>query len=83
MHQKFVAVAAFNEVKKAARLKLPGIIFDFWAARAAAVMKALVQRGIDAKGLAAHGAGPNSLFAANATDEGLARSRRVELVAQP
>ena len=52
-------------------------------ARAAAVVKALAQRGIDAKRLAPHGAGPYAPIATNATDEGRARNRRVELVAQP
>ena len=50
-------------------------------ARAAAVVKALVQRGIAANRLAAHGAGPYAPVASNATDEGRARNRRVELVA--
>ena len=53
------------------------------SARAAAVVKALTQRGIDARRLAAHGAGPFAPVASNATEEGRARNRRVELVAQP
>jgi outer membrane protein OmpA-like peptidoglycan-associated protein len=53
------------------------------SARAAAVVKALTQRGIDAKRLAPHGAGPFAPVASNSTDEGRARNRRVELVAQP
>lgn len=52
-------------------------------ARAAAVVKALTQRGITASRLAPHGAGPYAPVASNATDEGRARNRRVELVAQP
>lgn len=52
-------------------------------ARAAAVVKTLVQRGIGAGRLAPHGAGPYAPVASNATDEGRARNRRVELVAQP
>ena len=52
-------------------------------ARAAAVVKALVQRGIDGSRLAPHGAGPYAPVASNAADEGRARNRRVELVAQP
>jgi outer membrane protein OmpA-like peptidoglycan-associated protein len=52
-------------------------------ARAAAVVKALAQRGIGANRLAPHGAGPYAPVASNATDEGRARNRRVELVAQP
>jgi outer membrane protein OmpA-like peptidoglycan-associated protein len=53
------------------------------AARAAAVVKALVQKGIDARRLAPHGAGPYAPIASNSTDESRARNRRVELVAQP
>jgi outer membrane protein OmpA-like peptidoglycan-associated protein len=52
-------------------------------ARATAVVKTLVQRGIGANRLAPHGAGPYAPVASNATDEGRARNRRVELVAQP
>ena len=52
-------------------------------ARATAVVKALVeQRGIDAARLASFGAGPFAPVATNATDEGRARNRRVELVAR-
>jgi outer membrane protein OmpA-like peptidoglycan-associated protein len=53
------------------------------AARAAAVVKSLVQSGITANRLAPYGAGPYAPVATNATDEGRARNRRVELVAQP
>ena len=53
------------------------------AARSAAVVKALTQKGIDARRLAAHGAGPFAPVAANDTDEGRARNRRVELVNHP
>jgi outer membrane protein OmpA-like peptidoglycan-associated protein len=52
-------------------------------ARAAAAIKALALRGIGANRLAPHGAGPYAPVASNATDEGRARNRRVELVAQP
>ena len=52
-------------------------------ARAAAVVKALVQRGIAAGRLAAHGAGPYAPVASNTSDDGRAKNRRVELVAQP
>jgi outer membrane protein OmpA-like peptidoglycan-associated protein len=52
-------------------------------ARSAAVVKALAQKGIDAKRMAAHGAGPFAPVASNDTDEGRARNRRVELVKQP
>ena len=53
-------------------------------ARAAAVVKALTQQlGIDPKRLAPQGVGPYAPVAANTTDEGRARNRRVELVAQP
>lgn len=51
-------------------------------ARADAVVKALVKMGIDAKRLAAHGVGPYAPVATNATEDGRARNRRVELVAQ-
>jgi len=53
-------------------------------ARAAAVVAALTQEfGIEARRLAPHGVGPYSPVATNTTDEGRARNRRVELVAQP
>ena len=52
-------------------------------ARAAAVVKALVGRGIGAARLAPYGAGPYAPVASNATEEGRSRNRRVELVAQP
>lgn len=52
------------------------------SARAAAVVKSLTQRGINGKRLAAHGAGPYAPVASNASEEGRARNRRVELVAQ-
>ncbi len=52
------------------------------SARAAAVVRALVQSGIDATRLTPHGAGPYAPVATNTTDEGRARNRRVELVAQ-
>jgi outer membrane protein OmpA-like peptidoglycan-associated protein len=52
-------------------------------ARAAAVVKALVAAGIDARRLTPHGDGPYAPVATNSTDEGKARNRRVELVAQP
>jgi hypothetical protein len=51
-------------------------------ARSAAVVKALTQKGIAASRLAAHGAGPFAPVAANDTDDGRARNRRVELVKQ-
>jgi outer membrane protein OmpA-like peptidoglycan-associated protein len=59
-----------------ANLKLSG-------ARAAAVVAALVQAGIDVKRMASFGAGPFAPVVANTTDEGRARNRRVELVLQP
>jgi outer membrane protein OmpA-like peptidoglycan-associated protein len=52
-------------------------------ARAAAVVKSLVDAGIDAKRLTPHGNGPYAPVATNATDGGRAKNRRVELVAQP
>jgi OmpA-OmpF porin, OOP family len=52
-------------------------------ARSAAVVKALTQKGIDAKRMAPHGAGPFAPVASNESDEGRARNRRVELVKQP
>ncbi len=53
------------------------------SARAAAVVQALVQKGIEPKRLAAHGAGPYAPIASNAAEAGRAHNRRVELVAQP
>ncbi len=53
-------------------------------ARAAAVIQVLTQKmGVSPKRLAPHGAGPFAPVAANTTEEGRARNRRVELVAQP
>lgn len=52
-------------------------------ARSAAVVKALTQKGIDAKRMAPHGAGPFAPVASNDSGEGRARNRRVELVKQP
>ena len=53
-------------------------------ARAAAVVKALVQgHGINATSLAAQGVGPYAPVATNTTDEARARNRRAELVARP
>ena len=53
------------------------------AARAAAVVKSLAQMGIDPQRLAPYGAGPYAPIASNATDQGRAHNRRVELVARP
>ena len=53
------------------------------SARAAAVVKALAAAGIDLKRLTPHGDGPFAPVASNTTDEGRAKNRRVELVAQP
>jgi OmpA-OmpF porin, OOP family len=53
-------------------------------ARAASVVLALTQKhGIDAKRLIPYGVGPYAPVAANTSDEGRAKNRRVELVAQP
>ena len=52
-------------------------------ARAAAVIRSLVQLGIDPKRLGPHGAGPFAPVATNRTEQGRARNRRVELVEQP
>jgi OmpA-OmpF porin, OOP family len=52
-------------------------------ARSTAVVKALTQKGIDAKRMAPHGAGPFAPVASNDSEEGRARNRRVELVKQP
>lgn len=52
-------------------------------ARAAAVVRVLIQQmHIDPKRLAPHGAGPFAPVAANKTEEGRAKNRRVELVEQ-
>ena len=48
--------------------------------RARAVVAALIQQGIDAKRLEAKGFGADKPVADNASDEGRARNRRVELV---
>lgn len=53
------------------------------AARAASVISALTSRGIHPKRLAPFGNGPFAPVAANTTDDGRAKNRRVELVAQP
>lgn len=53
------------------------------AARAASVISALTSRGIDPKRRAPFGNGPFAPVAANTTDDGRAKNRRVELVAQP
>ena len=53
------------------------------SARAPAVVKALAAAGIDPKRVTPHGDGPLAPVAANITDEGRAKNRRVELVAQP
>ena len=52
-------------------------------ARAVAVVKALVAAGIDPARLTPHGDGPFAPLATNTTEEGRAKNRRVELVAQP
>jgi OOP family OmpA-OmpF porin len=52
--------------------------------RAAAVVAYLTQKlGTDARRLTPHGPGPYAPLATNNTEEGRARNRRVELVAQP
>jgi outer membrane protein OmpA-like peptidoglycan-associated protein len=51
-------------------------------ARAASVVKALLQMGVAATRLAPHGAGPFAPVAPNTAEEGRARNRRVELVAR-
>jgi len=53
-------------------------------ARSAAVVAVLTKKyGINPARLLAHGAGPFAPVATNATEEGRAKNRRVELVAQP
>jgi outer membrane protein OmpA-like peptidoglycan-associated protein len=52
------------------------------ADRADSVAKALVARGISATRLKSSGAGPYGPIAANSSEEGKARNRRVELVQQ-
>jgi OmpA-OmpF porin, OOP family len=46
-------------------------------------VKALIERGSGANRMAPHGAGPYAPVASNTTEDGRARNRRVELVAQP
>jgi OmpA-OmpF porin, OOP family len=54
------------------------------SARAAAVVKTLVQdQGLEAKRLAPYGVGPYAPVASNASEEGRAKNRRVELVVRP
>jgi outer membrane protein OmpA-like peptidoglycan-associated protein len=54
------------------------------AARAASVVRYLTGiLGVDPKRLGSFGAGPYAPFGANNTEEGRAKNRRVELVAQP
>lgn len=53
---------------------------DLSRRRAAAVVQALVQRGIGKDRLASHGVGPLSPVDSNETDEGRGRNRRVEMV---
>ncbi len=52
------------------------------SARAKAVVDALAKSGIEARRLVAKGVGPLAPLATNATDDGQAKNRRVELVAQ-
>jgi OOP family OmpA-OmpF porin len=52
-------------------------------ARAAAVVAALTKRGINPARLLPHGAGPYAPVATNATEDGRAKNRRVELVSHP
>ena len=52
-------------------------------ARAGAVAKALVGAGIETRRLIAQGVGPLAPVASNTTEDGRAKNRRVELVAQP
>jgi outer membrane protein OmpA-like peptidoglycan-associated protein len=52
-------------------------------ARAGSVVKALVERGIDGKRLAAFGNGPYAPVTSNHDDAGRSKNRRVELVEQP
>jgi outer membrane protein OmpA-like peptidoglycan-associated protein len=53
------------------------------SARAAAVVKTLIAAGVSAERLSPHGDGPFAPVASNASDDGRAKNRRVELVAQP
>ena len=53
---------------------------DLSQRRAAAVVNALIQRGIARERLAPHGVAFASPVASNKTDEGRAKNRRVELV---
>jgi len=52
------------------------------AQRAAAVVRELRSRGIKARRLASKGVGPLAPVAANTSEDGRAKNRRVELVSQ-
>ena len=53
-------------------------LFDTFKARAEAVRKALIQRGIAATRLTAQGYGQDKPIAPNTTDDGRQKNRRVQ-----
>lgn len=57
--------------------------WELSSARAVKVVEALIARGVDPARLAASGSADNEPIADNASDEGRARNRRIELILEP